>query len=300
MKAPRSLEKTFEEFEKLVAKIQKQLAPNAEILHNQKLPGRKSGRPRQIDVLVKDRIGQYDIQIIIDCKDYKKPADVKAVEEFYGLLEDVGAQKGVLVCPAGFSGTAKTRAEGLQIDLYSPVDTDPHKWQAKAEVPALCDFRSAAISFGVGCRGPYPFMLPQDFFTTKVAFDQNDSELTTPFEGAIRKWNDGGFPDEVGVHENLPIFDTLEVKIDNGYGMIIPVDLFAGINVQRELFYGLFPITRISGFKDEIRGGIITNAFEVGILSPEEIEADWQRIEKEADAPIHPVLGLIGRVAWQV
>lgn len=47
---------------------------------------------------------------------------MKGVEEFEGLLRDVGAQKGVLVCPKGFTDTAKKRAEGLQIDLYSPVE----------------------------------------------------------------------------------------------------------------------------------------------------------------------------------
>jgi Restriction endonuclease len=111
--------------------------------------GRRTQRLRQIDVLVKDKVAQFNINIIIDCKDYKHPVDVKGVEEFYGLLDDVGAQKGVLVCPKGFTDTAKVRAEGLQIDLYSPVDTEPHKWQVKVAIPALCDFRSAAISFGI-------------------------------------------------------------------------------------------------------------------------------------------------------
>jgi hypothetical protein len=85
------------DLELLVAKIQQQLAPRAEVLHNVKLDGRLSKTKRQIDVLVRESIGQYDIQIIIDCKDYKKPVDVKGVEEFHGLFRDVGAHKGVLV-----------------------------------------------------------------------------------------------------------------------------------------------------------------------------------------------------------
>src|SRR5262249_3493052 len=93
---------------------------------------------RQIDVLVRDKIGQYEINIVIECKDYNKPVDVKDVEEFDGLLRDVCAQKGVLVCPKGFTDAAKTRAQGLQIDVYSPFDTDPHKWQVRATIPALC------------------------------------------------------------------------------------------------------------------------------------------------------------------
>lgn len=290
--------KDFLDLEKLVAKIQAQLAPNAEILHDQKLDGRKSGRKRQIDVLVRDRIGQYEIMIVIDCKDYKKPADVKSVEEFYGLCDDVGAQKGVLVCPTGFSAAAKTRADGLQIDLYSPVDTDEHKWKLSPEIPAFVDFRSAAISFGIRSSSPYPFMMPQNFFEALCAYDEADNKLGTPLEVATRKWNDGIFPDDVGFHKDVNIFDHDITLVDNGYGKKIPVELYCGLHIRAEYYFGMFPITRISGFKDEIRGGVITNAFEVGILSPEEVSETWKKVNALEDAPVSPVIGLTGRVAW--
>jgi hypothetical protein len=60
----------------------------------------------------------------------------------------------------------------------------------------------------------------------------------------------------------------------------------------------MLPITRISGFKDEIRGGVITNAFEVGILSPDEVSEKWEKIESRKNAPLSPVISLTGRVAW--
>lgn len=72
----------FQELEKLVAAIQKQLAPSSDVQHNVKLDGRRSGVKRQIDVLVSQKVGQYEIRIIIDCKDHKNPVDVKGVEEF--------------------------------------------------------------------------------------------------------------------------------------------------------------------------------------------------------------------------
>jgi hypothetical protein len=67
------------------------LAPDAEVLHDVKLDGRFSNTKRQIDVLVRQRVGQYEMLIVIDCKDYARPLDVKAVEEFHGLCDDVGA-----------------------------------------------------------------------------------------------------------------------------------------------------------------------------------------------------------------
>src|SRR5438105_6997006 len=56
------------ELEILVAKIQAQLAPDAEVVHDVKLEGRQSRRPRQIDVLVRQKIGQYEMVIVLDCK----------------------------------------------------------------------------------------------------------------------------------------------------------------------------------------------------------------------------------------
>jgi restriction endonuclease Mrr len=117
-----------------VDKIQAQLAPGATITHNVKLTG-KSGVDRQIDVLVEQKIGQYEMRIVLDAKDHKAPVDINDVESFHGLLLDVGAHKGALVCPGGFTEGAKKRARDFEIDLYSPVDTDPHKWQAHVSAP---------------------------------------------------------------------------------------------------------------------------------------------------------------------
>jgi hypothetical protein len=36
----------------------------------------------------------------------------------------------------------------------------------------------------------------------------------------------------------------------------------------------------------------------VGILSPEEVERDWKKIDCEEDAPVKPVILLVGTVMW--
>ncbi|HEY5410871.1 MAG TPA: restriction endonuclease, partial [Caulobacteraceae bacterium] len=263
------------ELEILVAKIQAQLAPDAEVLHDVRLPGRLSRRDRQIDVLVKQRIGQYEMTIVLDCKDLSRPLDVKGVEEFQGLVEDVGANKGVLVCPRGFTDTAKTRATGLKIDLYSPVDTDPHKWQARVEVPVLCDFRRAAISIGISSSAPMPLLLPMDFHTNSMAFAADHEPIGIPLPTAIRKWNDGRFPADPGEHLDLPIYDAPEVLIDNGYGAFMPATVTASIYVERTLHFGQLPLARMSGFKDELTGAIITNAFTTGIFDADDVVRNW-------------------------
>lgn len=291
--------KKFRELEILVAKIQRQLAPDAEVLHDVKLLGRASKIERQIDVLVRQKIGQYEMLIVLDCKDHDVPVDVKGVEEFYGLLTDVGAHKGALVCPKGFTSTAKTRATGLQIDLFSPVDTDPHKWQVRVAVPTICDFRSAKMSFRVICSVPLPFYLPPDFVSKIVAFSAEQKELGIPLEIAMKKWNEGLFPTEPGIHADLSIFDKPEVLVDNGYNDLVPVELTVSLWVDQQLYFGELPVSHISGFKDELSGNVISNAFTIGILDPEEVERDWAPINSDEELPVRPLLELIGLIGLE-
>jgi hypothetical protein len=284
----------------LVAKIQQQLAPGAEVLHDVRLPGKESKRDRQIDVLVRQKIGQYEMLIVLDCKDYARPVDVKGVEEFYGLLTDVGAHKGALVCPKGFSQAAKERATGFGVDLYSPVDTDPHKWQVRLTVPMLCDFRSAGISFKIQTSAPMPFRMPYHFYDALVARDPDTKrELGLPREIAFDRWNNGDFPTDPGEHEDLSLYGHDTVLVDNGYDNLIPVAITVSLFVQQRLFYGTLPIKRISGFKDELLGAVITNAFTTGIIDPNEVERPWTQLASESDAPQRPVLKMIGLVGYE-
>lgn len=290
--------KSSVELELLVHKIQQQLAPAAEVLHNVKMRGRQTGANRQIDVLVREKVGQYVIKIVIDCKDYKHRVDVKGVEEFAGLLDDVGAQKGVLVCPAGFSETAKARAAGLQIDLYSPVDTDPHKWQASPTIPALCDFRVAAISFGFSSSAPMPMRIMPDFFSENIVVDADGNNLGTCYAKVIERWNSGEFADKLGVSENINIFGDVSIKTDNGYGQLMPVELYMGLIVENQLFSGQLPVAKMSGFKDEMTGQVITNAFSFGLLDPNEISEKWSPIKSEDELAVKAVIRLQGVVCW--
>jgi len=292
------MSKAFRELEILIANIQRQLAPDSEVFHDVKLDGIHSKRKRQIDVLVKQNIGQYEISIIIDCKDYSRPIDVKGVEQFDGLLKDVGAQKGVLVCPKGFTSTAKTRAKGLQIDLYSIVDTDPNTWEIDPTIPALCDYRTAGMAFSLSTSAPLPFTMPNDFYATNIIYDELNNELGTMLEKSMSNWNVGIYPGEPGEHLDLLIFDTSEVITDNGYGMKIPVNVSVSLNVERKLYFGQFPILNISNYKNELSGGTIANVFTVDILTSDEVEQNWQKINTEEQAPITPVISLVGRVGW--
>jgi hypothetical protein len=288
--------------EALVEKIQKNLAPKAQVLRNVKLDGRLSGVKRQIDVLVQDRIGQYEFQIVIDAKDHKVPIDVKGVEEFQGLLRDVGAHKGVLVSPMGFTAAAKTVAKNAQIDLYSPVDTDSHKWQASVTVPVICDFRKATIDFRVGFNALGPFSLPEDFVNTSMVYDGNEAPLGTIAANAVKMWNSARFPHEPGEHNGLRVFLSSTTLMDNGksgpLAARVPVELTASLHVERELFFGSVGIKEVSGFLDHHTGMVVANAMTTDFFDSEKVEKEWLKIASEDEAPKEPLFTMVGFTPW--
>ena len=83
-----------------------------------------------------------------------------------------------------------------------------------------------------------------------------------------------------------------------GYGNLIPVEITVSLRVEQQLYFGQLPISHISGFRDELSGKVISNAFTTGILDPEEVERDWVRIKSEADLPMPPLLEMVGLIGW--
>lgn len=283
--------------EKLVASIQKQLAPTANVEHNVYVKGQISGVDRQVDILVTQMIGQYAMSIAIDCKDTKRPVDTKGVGEFAELVRDINANKGVLVCPAGFTKAALKTAKFYQIELYRPVDTGDHKWKVRASIPALCDFRSASLAFGIECSSPLPFMLNTHPANLTV-FNDAGENLGTPLAKASARWNSGGFPTEPGTHKRCSIFSGQTTLVDNGYGTLAPVGLYVDLHVEQTLHFGQIAIEKISGFLDVHTGQVITNSFTAGLLSPSEVERTWKKLNPGETPPIAPVLKLMGLDCW--
>lgn len=289
----------WQQLELLVASIQQQLAPGATVIHNARLRGRLSETLRQVDVLVEQSIGPYSIRIVIDCKDYASPVDVKGVEEFHGLMVDVGANKGALVCPAGFTKASKKRAKKLDIDVFSPADTDPHKWQVSLALPTICDFRSTRIAFGISSSAPMPLRLPERFYELTAQGPNGDSKGVI-FEIASDRWDNGEYPIEPGAHEGVPLLAEAGVTIDNGYGNQIPVELTVSLYVKRQRYFGHVPVTELHGLRDEQTGHVITNAFKIHLLDPVVIQNQWLKLGDDKEPPTPAGLVVQGLHCWGV
>lgn len=126
----------WEKYERLVAQlIAKQISAEYCVTPNASIKGKISLRKRQIDVLVDYRHDtDNENRIIIDAKAKKRRINVNDVEAFLGLMEDVGATHGYLVCPNGYTKSAESRAqESVSLRLL-PLDRledfDPSTWPA--------------------------------------------------------------------------------------------------------------------------------------------------------------------------
>ncbi|MBK8586831.1 MAG: restriction endonuclease [Bacteroidetes bacterium] len=84
--------------------------PGFSIKHDQVINGKSSKTKRQIDILIEGLIAGFKITIVIDCKFFSKNIDVKDVDSFSSMVEDVGAHQGVLITNKGFSKAAINRA----------------------------------------------------------------------------------------------------------------------------------------------------------------------------------------------
>ena len=91
----------WEVYERMIARlIADQLSIGLCVTPNARVEGRISGRQRQVDVLIDARHDTDNSRrIIVDAKSKKRKIDVKDVEAFRGMMEDVDATHGFLVVP---------------------------------------------------------------------------------------------------------------------------------------------------------------------------------------------------------
>lgn len=130
--------KSGTKFEKLTEKIFSQLVENPEyekVEHNVMLEGKDD--QRQIDILITSKIAGMTIKTIIECKDYNGKVGIGVVDALNSVMQDVNANKGVLVSSNGFSSLAIKKAKRLGISLFTAHETLSEKWKLDIEIPIL-------------------------------------------------------------------------------------------------------------------------------------------------------------------
>lgn len=94
--------------------LQEQGWKNIEVKHNTRETGR-SGVAHQIDVYWKFSVGGKEYKTYIECKHYKNPISLIHIRNFFGVLQDTGAN-GLFVTKVGYQSGAEKFASYYGID----------------------------------------------------------------------------------------------------------------------------------------------------------------------------------------
>lgn len=127
----------WKKYEQEILRYFQETFPETQISFDKKVVGRYSKVERQIDILIEGEIAGYEIKIIVDCKHFSKNIDVKQVESFSSMVEDVEAHQGVLITQKGFSKAATNRAyygtQKVELDIIN--FSELQKFQSVTAVP---------------------------------------------------------------------------------------------------------------------------------------------------------------------
>ncbi len=115
---PRPIKLRWSVYEEQVFGLFNEHFPAAKVRRNVRVKGRFSKRKRQIDILLIERTPGGILRTVIDTKFFNRKVDVKAVDGLAGFVDDVGAQKGMLITNRGYSQAALRRA------FYGPSDLE--------------------------------------------------------------------------------------------------------------------------------------------------------------------------------
>jgi restriction endonuclease len=163
--------------QQIVDLVRSRAIPGTQIATNVHVPGLISGVKREVDVLVKGSFaGVADALMVLDCKCYATKVDVKDVEAFLGMLEDIGANMGMLVTTKGFSNGAERRATSVIQEIVPLIDI--------VLMDQVADWWMVRAGESGSYRGDYVDHEPYGGFWWRVLF------VTGGYDG------DGGFTDE--------------------------------------------------------------------------------------------------------
>ncbi len=289
---PATNDPKWKRFEKLAYEIQKGLAQNATVTLNDSIPGVDSKTNRQIDISIRESIGQYSIIVVIDCKDYKEPVDVKDIEEFAGLVRDVRANKGAMISSNGFTPAAVNIARAHGMDVFRLVDTDGVDWGTYVSIPVLLE-RTYIKGFSMEVIGFGAVVLPaatEDLVNLELC-TEDGRNLGSTKHVVQSRWDKQEIPHTPGTCEIL-IGKNLSIQFA---GRPSKVDVSAVLNIATEYYFGPLPI-HTKGLHDVKDGGLITKTLQTGNIEPGKIERGlvpgWAKIDDASKLSVRPVMRL--------
>jgi hypothetical protein len=271
---------SWAEYEALAHEIVTELAPFATVTHDDHVVGRESEARRQIDISARWTDGGDENLLIIQVKDYKRRADVNTVGEFRSVIQDVGAQKGILICSGGFSKQARTYARNLGLLLWSLADARSKKWAMELTVPTLWNrftptlhvsgtFRTQSVPLTIQKREDGGIDLWEDDGITLFS-------LPKTFEAS---WTARLVSFEPGIKHAFPLDRQLFLRGSrtDGAHEMLPLDIDVTYMVTRESYLAQLPPSDYRGVIDHLdEGQFVPSHLDMRIPS---LDTDvWTRV----------------------
>lgn len=219
----------------------------SEITKNTHIVGKYSAVKRQIDVLVKLlKDGRVTSSIIIECKHYEKKINVKIVDSFIGCLEDVGADKGIIVSEKGFTKAAISRAhkgkDDIEVDILGLGELQ--QFQSQGAFPFAGDSMLAlSAPFGWIIDGTRRGFTPAVLYRRGISFEEATGKEKEWMY--VQFWSKNS---EIDALENL-IEAQNEVLREMDDGGEIRVFEMEGLTV-RHAFLPSYPTPEITVFRE--------------------------------------------------
>lgn len=121
-------------FQRLVKLLHDRLDKNWEVHESEMLCNRLTGDDREVDIVLKYKLGPHEVIVAIECTDAKRPASSTWVEAMAKKHEFLATSKLVLWSAKGFYKPAIITAEKLGIETVSQNDDIDVEWATISKI----------------------------------------------------------------------------------------------------------------------------------------------------------------------
>ena len=112
--------KRSNDFQRLIAAIEGQLAPLGAVVTESKLIKEKSSdTEREVDIAIESHIGQHRVLVALECRNRSRPANLEWIDGLIGKYRDLPVEKVVAVSRSGFTKTAIRKAKEVNISTVT-------------------------------------------------------------------------------------------------------------------------------------------------------------------------------------
>jgi len=198
------------------------------------------------------------------------------------VVEDVRANRGMLICRSGFTKDAKTYAENTGIELYNIHDAEKKEWNLNISIPIL-----------------WKDLIPKATFETKIHLEEGETlhwdnlglflsddegQKRVNFLSTFEKlWNQNKINRTPGMLHHLESEKPLKclvIKTDKTKIWKIPESVWLVYIVEEKNWFGHFKPEECRGIVNYLQDGTFyASSLPIGML-PFSKDKEWRPIEK--------------------